>query len=377
MINLPTRQWVSKPLALNVGPFSRPTKHVACAYNPNDGWIYTCGGDYGRGSPANTSHESGNCEMWRYSVELHKLEMVQPYCRPPGQPQPNGADEVGWCWNSKAQRFIMHPGYMWGHSGACQNTDMLKGPLMEFDPVASSWIVSAVPVSPRGAEGNFTQYDPNTDALVRFCNAGPEAWIWSYGPKTWVRSKWPLPNLNFSDTGTTIDVDGRAIYLCTGNKLWRYNIDPKTIDDLGPTPQTTWAENKPVWDTVNKVLLWPCFNDVDNSTALVAISQEHDSDDKADWVQTAHLEGVAPKAGAQEYVHLHVYHPDTKTWEVDVVDGTGIKGRHAVFDPGNNCLWVAGNIWNQPHSTSVHLFRYGQATEITIQVAREVKIWQV
>ena len=334
MITLPVRQWVSKALPVNQGPWSKPTKHVAVAYNPVDGWIYTCGGDYAHTTPAGISAESGTCEMWRYSVELHRLEIVQPYCRPDGGLQPNGADEVGWCYNTKANRFVMHPGFMWGHSGACPGTNMIKNQIMEFDPVASSWALSTVPPSLRGTEGNFTQYDPVTDTLTRFCNAGPEAQSWSYVTRTWTRYKWPLPNLNFSDTGTTIDVQGRAIYFCTGNKLWRYNLDAHGIEDLGTTPQTTFAENKPVWDSINKVLLWPCFADTDNETT----------------------------PGVQEWARMHVYHPDTRTWEVDVVSGTGVKGRHSVFDPANNCLILAGNVWNRPSSTSIHLFRYGQST---------------
>jgi hypothetical protein len=332
-INVPLNTWVARPIPTNGSAPCKGgvCKHMDLDFNPDDKLIYFVGGDHDGSGSSVYNLQSGRNELYTYSVANDQWNLIQSYCRADGLLQQDSPTEVGWTYDSSRKVFWFVPGFMWNHN-LCPND--VAGKIMTFDPASGTWALPVVTPSPRGNEGNYTQYDPVTDTLIRFVNAGPEVNIYTIATDSWLRKSFGLPNENFSDVGTTIDVAGRRIFLLTANKLYEYNIDSKNIVNRGPTPVSTYAETKPVWDPINQVLLWPDFRDTDNSTG-----------------------------GPQEQVHLHIYHPNTNSWDVDVPvlapQGITVKGRHAVFDPSQNVMMVYGNTWNIPRSPYIFLYRYG------------------
>ena len=121
------------------------------------------------------------------------------------------------------------------------------------------------------------------------------------------------------------DIPGRAIYAIDGlfGNLWRYNIDAKTFDNLGPIPGGAFGYTNltyVAWDSVNKVLFW-------------------------------HKEGSA----------FYAYHPDTRTWETipitTNVPGVNATGRMIIYDPSQNVIFLYGGTENpQPY---LFFYRYG------------------
>jgi hypothetical protein len=69
------------------------------------------------------------------------------------------------------------------------------------------------------------------------------------------------------------------------------------------------------------------------------------------------------------YVRLHVYHPDTNTWEQDVPvtqpRRLTVRGNSAVFDPIQNALLLIGGLKGgdvDPAIQHFFLYRYGNAS---------------
>jgi Fibronectin type III domain len=354
-IQLPLRTWVKQPIDQKLLPIGGGMKHGQVAYNSQDGKIYIFGGDHGGTlDPTwlSSPEVSGRNEGYTYDVRMNKLTLVQRYCQP--GLMAGGMDEMGWAYDSLRNRFWAFPGFQQAVQLRCneQTTPMTRGKIMQYTPGTGDfqsgpgfWTDPNIPLSIWGANGNFSQYDAVTDSFIRIVKSsgcGPEASILYAQTGTWgprVNSGGVIcDNDEYIDLGTTIDVVGRRIFVITQNTgLVQYNIDSKTFQKLAAPPEPAPIETKPVWDSVNNVLLWPVF-----------------ADNMCD----------SGAAACQEITRLHVWHPDTNTWEANVVsgvmsDGTKVKGRHAIFDPKQNVLVFFGHTWNRPNSDGFFLFRYG------------------
>jgi hypothetical protein len=345
-IALPLRTWVKQPANQTLYRIGGGNKHTSVSFNSDDGLIYLFGGDHNGSNPPDPTllsspHQSGRNEAYTYEVATNTVKQVQQYCQP--GVIGNGLDEVGWAYDSKRKIFWMFPGFQWDQSAFCPSTtQMVRGQIMTYNPASRTWTVPAIPQAPSGTTGNFTQYDPVTDTFIRFVKSGgggPRAMIYAPTTNTWQQVDSPIKdNESYHDLGTTIDVVGRKMYVISKTGLIQYDIDAKTFANLGPVPDLFYVENKPVWDSVNRVLLWPVFGDLDCPDAA---------------------------AGCQEQLRLHAYSPATKTWETNIAssqlpDGTLVKGRHAIFDPKQNVLVAWGNVWNRPNGGGFFLFRYGK-----------------
>jgi hypothetical protein len=341
-LTLPLRTWVKQGPAY---PYTS-VKHTSVAYNSDNGLIYLFGGDHSGSKPSDPTllsspHQSGRNEAYTYDLRTNTLTQIQRYCQP-GVIN-GGMDEVGFAYDSKRKLLWAFPGYQWNQSAYCPpTTQMVAGKIMTYDPASKTWAIPTVAVSPRGNYGNFTQYDPVTDSFIRLIS-GPEVLVYMPSTNTWLRKGFPgIGNLSFHDVGTTIDVEDRRVYAIAGltptsATLFQYDIDTKVLSAVDPAPDNYYVENKVIWDSVNKVLLWVVFGDIDCADGA---------------------------ASCQEQVRIHAYNPANKTWETNIAsgqlpDGTRVKGRHAIFDHRQNALVVFGNVWNRPSSDGFLLFRYG------------------
>jgi hypothetical protein len=358
-INLPLRTWVKQGPAYPL----TSAKHVQVAYNPSNRLLYFFGGDHSGNVPRdanilNTGVQSGRSEGYTYDVALNKLTLVHNYCQP--GLQAGRLDEVGWTWDSKRAKFWMFPGFQWDESN-CQPGSTTHTPhkIMTYTPGSGDWQTGSgswtdpnIPLDPYNGAGNSTHYDPVSDTFIRFVKSsgcGPAAIIYDPNKNTWSiigNGGMICDNDSWDDVSSTIDVAGRRMFAISAgveatpnNYLLQYNIDSKTFQKMAAPPEQGHIENRPVWDSVNNVLLWPRFwdDDCDGSP------------------------------GCQLEVHLHAWNPTTNTWAANVasgvlVDGTRVKARHAIFDPGNNALVVFGNLNNLPNPTTFFLFRYGNGS---------------
>jgi hypothetical protein len=135
------------------------------------------------------------------------------------------------------------------------------------------------------------------------------------------------------------DFAGRYIYFIDPNhyRLLRIHMDTQQAEIMAPIPEidpnrpsTLQDFTIPVWDSVNRVLLYPYL---------------------------PALAGARPR--------LLIYHPDTNTWEIDAMyqpDGMTVRGNSAVFDPIQNALLVIGGLNDagdlDPTVTHFFLYRY-------------------
>jgi hypothetical protein len=133
-------------------------------------------------------------------------------------------------------------------------------------------------------------------------------------------------------------VAGQVIYFIgwVSGHLYRYNIGPDTITDLGAVPSSALPlrENSqmPIWDSVNNVLLWPRITTFGQDT------------------------------GDPQRITLYIYKPGVG-WETDVMyqpDGLIVRGNSAVFDPLQNILLVAGARSNP--NGHFFIYRYGNGS---------------
>lgn len=354
-IALPLRTWVKQGPAY---PYAS-VKHTAVAYNPDNGLIYLFGGDHNGSKPADPNllgppHQSGRNEAYTYNIATNTLTLIQQYCQP--GLMNGGMDEVGLAYDSLRKKFWVFPGFQWDQQQYCQptRTQMVRKVMTyapgvgDYQTGPGSWTDPNVVLNPSAAMGNFTQYDPKTDSFIRFVpggGCGVIAVIYYPAKNTWeiVQSGGAVGclNDNWGDMGTTIDVTGRRMFVI-GNLtgLIQYNIDAKTFQlrtPLAQLPDKVVDETKPIWDSVNGVLLWPVFHDNPECTGA---------------------------ASCQEQARIHAYNPAPNTWEANIAsgllpDGTRVKGRHAIFDPKQNALMMFGNVWNAPSPDGWFLFRYG------------------
>jgi hypothetical protein len=393
-ISLPTGQWFKQTLSAtdqNKFPFTGGIKHQMVMYNSNDGLMYMFGGDHAAPVPMdpralNSGADSGRNEMFRYNIATNSLEAIQHYC-----PVGNVAarqDEVGIAYDSLRQQFWMFPGFQYSNTADTGGNPTCPGDYVHINgvimtwkpstfssPSVSNWTNPSIALSGQGTQGNWNQYDPVTDTFIRIIQSsgcGPEAQVLNPNTGQWTRynagGDWAngVPNCDsnpYNDTSTAIDVAGRRIYaIATGHNtdparpstFIAFNIDTHTFigsynGGLLPPPPENWrgpplgvngTEQRIVWDSVNNVLIWSAFTDLECS-------------------------GLA---GCQESVRLYAYTPGTNTWSGNLVpsgttpDGTRVKGRQVAFNPQQNALMVYGVEDNNPVPTNIFLFRYGQSS---------------
>jgi hypothetical protein len=156
----------------------------------------------------------------------------------------------------------------------------------------------------------------------------------------------------FYEEYTAFDPESRFIYAIDpegsvkdSTKLYKYIIDKHEVRliDWGPdVPDSAmWNRVMPLWDSTNKIILWPLVKDEVGSY--------------------------------QPPVQLHAYHPSTGTWEglsaSDPIDRNGLPilvggvpveiiGRVAVYDPRQNVIMVTGS--DAANAVPyIFLYRYG------------------
>jgi len=328
--------WVARKLpGLGKGPTGG--KHQRAAFNPDNGRIYFMGGDW-RGPQGD---ESGRNEVFSYSVSEDRWYLEYPYCGPEGAVQPSHPDEVGWVYDTKRKLFWMVPGYMGGDAGRCAGqARLLRFKTMTFDPGTREWTEAPFRAGPSGEATKFAVYDPVTDSIIRFYYHGgsgmtsqvialPGGSVKDTRQAGSANGK-PLGNARLGEEYAAIDVEGRRVWLIepVQGRLYRYGIDSKAMVYEADTPASNptggdywpWDCAMPVWDSVNRVLLWP------------------------------HIPNFS-----RPVVTLHIYDPKLRTWETAppaMANGEPVRGNAAVFDPVNNVLVMTGR------SPYVYLYRY-------------------
>jgi hypothetical protein len=329
------------------GPASG-SKHITWAYNPVNQRLYSIGGDFTSGDSNPDSYRQDQysvsiSERWANRSDRNAgWRQEYPYCGPDGGVQPKSPDFVGWTWDSIRQVYWFVPGTVVVPVYAiCSDRTVSTSSdakykyrhLMTFDPfepdLTKRWRDYGPDASPYRGENWMSVHDPVTDTIIRF---GLNQAVDIYDVQS---DSWTELNTGTNALGRTTrvyddmlspDFENRVIYAVDGTvgRLMRWDIDARRMDDLGAVPDgpvTPEANGYSVWDSVNKVLLFFHMNTR----------------------------------------RIHVYHPDTDTWESPpvVTEPSGLSPyvRHGmVFDPSNNVLVMLGN--NDPSNPYIYLYRY-------------------
>ena len=356
-LNIPDRTWIARNPP---GPSSRaPTskgKHTRMTWNPVDGLIYSLGGDHG-GTAGAGFGDSGRQEAYTYDVVTEDWREINAYCRPDQGPQPMGPDEVGFPYDTTRNVFWQIPGFGHNHGQVCTGNNLHREKMMMFDPTTKQWVQEpAFPNFNRklittiagGSPGNhrYHVYDEASDSIVSV-RLG-RGYHYHIPTDTWTRTGL-FPNSMGdqiqSDEILAHDTVNRVLYIVENRvraRLFKYNIGPRTLEDLGPLPSSAVRdrESHAHWDSTNQVVLWPLWTQEESPT------------------------------NDNEILTLYVYHPDTSQWEsIPIVQPTScpsgldctVRGRHSIYDPGNNVLVVmrpkgGGQILGE---APIFLFRYG------------------
>ena len=340
-LDIPLRTWIARKPAPHSAYYSSKGKHGRVVFNPDDGKMYLFSGDGGgeRGLSNN-----GRQEMATYDIATDTWENIQRYCRKDHGIQPMGPDEVGFAYDTKRRVFWHNPGF--GHHHKCKGGKLLRHKVLSFDPVTRTWKDENRTTLKKAfgeITGNhrFVIYDPVQDALIGLRKN--RAYVYHIADDRWEKHK--INSEIAGDEYLAFDPEQRYIYVIENlrkRRLYRYNIDDEDLEDLGPVPKSAkrYKESHALWDSVNKVVLWPL------------------------WTTTE------DPMNDTEILMLYVYHPDTEKWEeIPIVQPTScpeglnctVRGRHSAYDPINNVLLVMkpkgpGTI---PGPAPVFLFRYG------------------
>jgi hypothetical protein len=319
-------------------------KHVTPSYHPPSGRIYFTGGDYaGTVSGDAGTVQSYRQETWSLSISERFAggtgnigagwRLEYPYCGSPGQVQPKHPDYVGFPWDDKRGVFYMVPGTMeLLDSGNCpgETPDRVSNPgfvrdlIMTFEPVAKQWAVLDPNAWSSDSQDTWMSVlDPVTDTLIQF-TITMKVNVFDLKTKRWAIVG-NMPEASIWKDYLAADIAGRAIYAIDGLKgtLWRYNINARTFDNLGPVPGGGMGFTNLTyiaWDSRNKRLFW-------------------------------HQEGST----------FYAYDPATRTWETlpitTNVPGVNATGRLMIYDPGQNAILLYGGTSNpQPY---LFFYRYG------------------
>lgn len=346
---LPVNTFVALELpARDQGIPGEGMKHVTWAYNPLDRRLYATGGDYA----GKMFEQSYRQATWSLSLAERWADrenptagwrLEYPYCGPPDQVQPKHPDFVGWAWDSRRRFFWMVPGVLVPSEDRCpgetnlgkDDPAFLLNHVMTFDPVTKRWTDQAAngyTVGPDPSDTWMSVYDPVRDEITRFGFNGGSGAVANILDVT--RKRWRVVGLGMNAVGRDVrlnkeylapDFVERHIYVIDGlaGRLHRWSMDRRSLADLGPVPGgSLGTENitHPVWDSVNRVLLW--------------------------------------YRGENE--PFHIYHPRRKQWEsmpiVTSPPGARLRARSVVFDPDENVLMLMGGL--EPGNPYLFLYRY-------------------
>ncbi|RMH37796.1 MAG: hypothetical protein D6690_01510 [Nitrospirae bacterium] len=331
------------------------SKHVTWAHNPIDGRLYSMGGDM---SGNNDSYgNSYRQDMYSFSIAERWANKADknagwrqefPYCSPGGNSvQPKSPDFVGWTWDPTRNVFWMVPGTMvLPVKQACPDRTVSKDDdehykykhIMTYNPfepdLTKRWTDwGKVPSLPGRGETWQSVYDPVTDTIIRFGHSKQVADIYDVKTQTWTTigfgSNAVGGTVRIGRSSLSPDFENRVIYAVDiiAGRLMRWHMDQQILEDLGPVPDGPYsgalADGYSAWDSVNKVLLF--------------------------FHQVTHT--------------LHVYHPDTGTWETppQPTDPPGLVPdvKHSiVFDPYQNVLALLGHRDDNHDYPYLYLYRY-------------------
>ena len=359
--DLPLRTWVARayntPNAPGHGVDGRGSggKHFRLAANPVNGRIYFLGGDWS-GAPGDSSFKNST---WSYDISTDKWTLEYPYCGNAGEIMPARPDEVGWVYDTKRNVFWMLPGFMGtdqsgpGICGKNPNAAKQISAILTFDPTAKKWSnpnAAPEPINPGVERSKSGVYDPVTDTIWRCTYDGGMGMLWTVhniAQNKWETFQTPnaqgggyINDVHLTHEYLAIDTVGRRIFAIDPNhyRLFILNMQTRSITigaaipNVDPGKPGSLADfTIPVWDSVNRVLLYPYIRSLANSR---------------------------PK--------LLIYRPDRDAWEIEAsnkADGREVRGNAAVFDPARNALLVMGGLTDSgdvdPSVTHFFLYRYG------------------
>jgi hypothetical protein len=351
-IDIPAGVFVALPNPQGGFGISSESKHVTWAYNPIDHRLYSMGGDFDSGDSMPQSYRQDQYSLsiaarWANRSDPNAgWKREYPYCGPNGGIQPKSPDFVAWTWDSNRSVFWNLPGtFVIPGSASCPDvtvstTDDAKYKyrhIMTYDPfepdLTKRWTDHGLDATGYRGEAWMAVHDPVRDRLIRF------SWnqivdFYDIGSGTWTQSNVGSNGVGHTtrvyDDMLSTDYVGRKIYVVDGTegRLMRWDMDRDRMDDLGPVPDgpvTPEGNGYSVWDSINRVVIFFHMNTR----------------------------------------RLHVYHPDTQSWETPSVpvdpSGASPYVRHAmVFDPSNNVTAFLGN--TDASNRFIYLYRYKEGT---------------
>lgn len=347
-IDIPVNTWVAVTAAPD-GQGACPEgncKHIRVAHNPVDGRTYWLGGDYFSESQYT---QSGNNQVWSYSIHDNNWRLETAYCLPSGFVQPSHPDEVGFAVDSRRNQLWMYPGFQYPPGGQCSSTEIYNKPVV-WNGTSRLWSDPSVPWDAGGVR--FSQYDPVGDRTLSFEYDGSRIVEHNLATGVVRRISTIIPpgedggNAFVTPAYTAQDLQGRKIYVLATmrGKLYRYDLVTNEFKFMTTTPVTGPDEQMLFWDPVSQVLLWP-------------YRRPRGSDDVAGPVR------------------LFVWHPTTNAWtEIPMtapVDLQGnpvrtpsgapveVKGRVGVYDPDQRAMLITGMDSVDP-VPYIFLYRYSE-----------------
>jgi hypothetical protein len=243
----------------------RGSKHVTWAHNPIDGRLYSMGGDFGDDSYPPGATSSYRQDMYSLSIAerwTNKSDpsagwrQEYPYCGPDGGIQPKSPDFIGWSWDSNRNVFWMVPGeFVTPGKAVCPDRTASGNDdpkykidhVMTFDPSESDltkrWTDHGPVNRPWYAGENWMSvYDAVTDTIINFASSGI-AGIYDVRTKSWsVALKYGENavggTIRIHAAALSPDFVDRVVYAVdeAAGRLMRWNMNDKTLDDLGPVP---------------------------------------------------------------------------------------------------------------------------------------------
>jgi len=266
--------------------------------------------------------------MYTYEIATDTWEMIQPYCPDPATPGPAGLDEVGWAYDDIRKGFWMTLGFHWANNASrCPESLFARKGVAFYDPVLRTWEHDdRTGIDSLGLiTGNqkFAQHDPLTDTLI-VLGSGATVATYDIDNDVWTKARYSIsPTVRISQGYSAFDREERIIYGIDKHnpRLFKYDIDAKTLEVLGAAPTIESQQAQIVWNPVSKVLFY--------------------------W--------------DYKVQKLHIYHPDTNTWDENVLtqqvgDIAVHIANHAVYDPYQNVMMVMGGMEGIPY---LFLYRYG------------------
>jgi hypothetical protein len=264
---------------------ARMDKHVTLEFTPFNNRIYLTGGDYYAKSYRQETWSLDVAERLASTDPAAGWRLEYPYCGPKGAPQPKGPDHVGFTWDPKRNLFWMVPGQMSPHGKYAErcpgerpdyygDEDGSEGPklifkqIMTFDPKTKAWAHYDSNANGRGSSTWYSVYDPVTDTIIRPSPSSTMG-IYDIKAKRWTNIPMGLNAIgrspNIQQVMYATDYEKRRIFIIDPihGRLHRWNMDARTLSDIGPIPNGPMKEGSSilsdkgycVWDSNAKVLI--------------------------------------------------------------------------------------------------------------------------